>query len=268
MVDLLLHRVGLPFDVRRRFEKDDRRGAREALSAALSSPKSTAGRVNCVAAIVGNCVLRHASAATDFAHNIHPSLGALLHEPSLRRIAELGQNYLHVPQSMPRVVSVSAEQLVLAVEWVDTSGGVPCSNVPPEPPLDLNSCQVTGIAISKGPNAAKGMQFAATGTFPCKCGQHKWPFESKGWTGDSWPPFCFDSGQDSKTTPLAQEPLSAADAEKMARDSIKKTTGLTDDDLDKGRRRRRRRRSGVVLRRANRYHSRICLLAVRLYVAV
>jgi hypothetical protein len=121
MVDLLLHRLGLDVDVARRFTASDH--ATQALEAALRSPRATPGRADCVAAIIGNCVLRRTSPSSTFKTVVSPrQLGTLLEEPELERIAELGQNYLSLPVSKPRVVSVSAEQLVLAIPWADAKG--------------------------------------------------------------------------------------------------------------------------------------------------
>jgi hypothetical protein len=121
MVDLLLHRLGLDVDVARRFAASDH--ATQALEAALRSPRATPGRADCVAAIIGNCVLRRTSPSSTFKTVVSPrQLGTLLEEPELERIVELGQNYLSLPLSKPRVVSVSAEQLVLAIPWADAKG--------------------------------------------------------------------------------------------------------------------------------------------------
>ena len=121
MVDLLLDRFGLDVDVARRFTVSDH--ATQALEAALHSPLGTPGRADCVAAIIGNCVLHRTSPSSTFKTVVSPlQLDALLREPELERIAELGQNYLNLPSSKPRVVSVSTEQLVLSIPWADAKG--------------------------------------------------------------------------------------------------------------------------------------------------
>ena len=95
MVDLLLSSFGLSEeDVQRRYEANGRSFAMDALHAALGSHAATAGRSDCVAAIVGNCVLRRKSPSAAFNAVVLPRLDAILQEPALERVAELGRNYL------------------------------------------------------------------------------------------------------------------------------------------------------------------------------